>query len=89
MTKQDLRDIFFRNNYDEYKPNRFCKGGRYTLRHGEYERPDYSIRKEHGKDSYYIYCRYYFYSNTIGAPRNGRMPEDELAYLQCNLSHLI
>lgn len=38
MTKQDLRDIFFRNNYDEYRRNKFCKGGCYTLRHGEYGR---------------------------------------------------
>ena len=82
MTKQDLRDIFRNNYWVEYKPNRFCKGGRYTLRHGEYDRPEYIIRKEKGADSYYIYVRYHYYNNTINAPKDGRMPEDELAYLQ-------
>ena len=30
---------------DEYKKNKYSHSGRYELSHGEYDRPDFSIRK--------------------------------------------
>ncbi|HNQ19450.1 MAG TPA: hypothetical protein PKI46_00150 [Bacteroidales bacterium] len=82
MTKQDLRDLLLGAGYTEYKNNHYITSNRYTLRHGEYEQPDYSIRKEKGSNDYYIYVRYYFYNNTINAPINGRISPEELEYLK-------
>lgn len=80
MTKQELKDLLTDAGYVEYN-NKWTKDGRYTLRHGEYERPEYIIRKERNGNNYYIYVRYYYYSNTINAPKDGRMSEDEINYL--------
>ena len=43
----------------------------YYLAHGEYQRPDYVVRKVRGASEYYIFARYYYYSGTFGAKENG------------------
>jgi hypothetical protein len=43
----------------------------YYLAHGEYERPDYSVRKLRRLDGYYICARYYYYAGTLHARTNG------------------
>lgn len=37
----------------------------YHLRHGEYERPQYHVRKERMGRRFYIHARYYFYAGTL------------------------
>jgi hypothetical protein len=46
-------------------------GGTYYLAHGEYERPDYSVRKIRGGDGYYLHARYYYFPGTFYARTNG------------------
>jgi len=43
----------------------------YELAHGEYERPDYKVRKVRGEDAYYIHANYYFYAGTFYAKQDG------------------
>ena len=45
--------------------------GTYYLNHGEYERPDYTVRKLRGKNGYYIHAGYFYYSGTFFARKNG------------------
>jgi len=45
--------------------------GTYYLTHGEYERPDYSVRKIRGQAGYYIRARYYYYSGTFYTRKDG------------------
>jgi hypothetical protein len=80
MTKQELKDLLIAAGYIEYSTisSAWTKEGRYTLNHGEYSRPEYIIRKEKCADSYYIYVRYYYYNNTINAPKDGRMSDDAM-----------
>jgi hypothetical protein len=44
----------------------------YYLAHGEYERPDYSVRKLRNADgAYYICAKYYYYAGTLHVRKNG------------------
>lgn len=47
------------------------ESGTYYLAHGEYERPDYSVRKVRRENRYYIHARRYFYAGTIYATKSG------------------
>ncbi len=51
----------------------------YVLAHGEYERPDYSVRKVRGENLYYIFVRRYFYAGTFHAAKSGPL-DGESAY---------
>lgn len=55
----------------------------YILAHGEYERPDYMVRKVRGEDLYEIFARYYFFRGTFYAKQSGAICE-ETAYLAAN-----
>ena len=45
-TKMEARDYLRSVGIDShYKGNQYCPGGRYVLRHGEYDRPTYKIRR--------------------------------------------
>jgi len=45
--------------------------GTYYLKHGEYAKPEYRLRKRHGMNEWYVYARYFFYHGTLHAPQNG------------------
>ncbi len=47
--------------------------GTYYLSHGEYERPDYTVRKLRNGDRYYIHVRRYFYAGTLHAKKSGAL----------------
>ena len=85
MQKKELIDLLKKAGYVTYKGKdgvtRWQKDGRYTLRHGEYDRPDYQIRKIRGENGYYISVRYYFYNNTMYAPKDGPMSDEHIQYL--------
>ena len=53
--------------------------GTYYLAHGEYARPDYTVRKVRGGDRYYIHARRYYYSGTFGAGKSGPLTADVVA----------
>lgn len=50
--------------------------GVYELAHGEYERPDYTVRKLRGEDVFYIHARRYYYAGTFGAKPSGPLTVD-------------
>jgi hypothetical protein len=45
--------------------------GTYYLSHGEYARPEYTVRKVRGNSEYYIHARYSYYHGTFHAKQNG------------------
>ena len=51
--------------------------GTYELAHGEYARPDYTVRKVRGENAYYIHVRYYYYAGTLYAKHNGPLSQEE------------
>lgn len=76
-SKENAKAFLIKVGMEEYKTNRFCTKGIYELRHGKYERPDYSIRKIRGTEQYGIYARYYFYPGTFNAKWDGYLTEEE------------
>lgn len=82
MTKLELKRLLVdAGHYHSPHSNSFYKPGNYTLRHGEYQRPEYYIKKVRNQDDYYIYAKYFFLPGTIGAPKNGRLSQDEMQCL--------
>lgn len=81
MTQLELKRLLFDAGYDYASNHSFFKSGIYTLRHGEYGRPEYYIRKVRGQDDYYIYAKYFFLPGTIGAPKNGPLSQYEIQHL--------
>ncbi len=82
MTKLELKRLladagFYYSQHRKY----FYKSGNYTFRHGEYEQPEYYIRKVRGKDDYYIYAKYFFLPGTMGTPKSGPLSQDDMHYL--------
>ena len=55
--------------------------GTYSLAHGEYERPDYTVRKVRGENSYYIHAKRYFYAGTFNATPSGPVNSERIAWL--------
>lgn len=43
----------------------------YYLAHGEYARPDYTVRKVRGGNKFYIHARRYYYGGTFNARPSG------------------
>lgn len=82
MTKLEAIRLLLDSGHFEYQSNRYCKDGSYTLAHGEYERPDYQIRKVRGKDDYEIYLRRYFLPSTFTNHKNHVLNSDDLWLLQ-------
>ena len=83
MTKIEAQQLLSDAGYIQYRKGRYCKSGMYTLGHGEYERPDYQVRKTKGKTHYEIYCRTYFYSGSFGNNRgNYVLNNNDIAYFQ-------
>jgi hypothetical protein len=80
--KKKLESLLKKAGYKTYKDKhgitRWQKAGRYTLAHGEYERPDYRIIKRRGMDHYYIYGRYYFYAGTYDAGQDGELSDSAM-----------
>lgn len=52
----------------------FWGTGTYYLAHGEYERPDYRVRRY--KDGWGIHVTHYYYGGTLYAPEDGRLEDD-------------
>jgi hypothetical protein len=55
-------------------PGVFWETGTYYLSHGEYERPDYRVRRY--KDGWGVHATYYYYAGTLYAPKDGRLLDD-------------
>jgi hypothetical protein len=53
--------------------------GTYYLAHGEYARPDYTVRKVRGGDRYYIHARRHYYAGTFYAGKSGALTEHVVA----------
>ena len=53
------------------RPGVFWRRGLYYLNHGEYSRPEYSVRRY--KDGWGIHAAYFYYAGTLYAPRDGRI----------------
>ena len=43
----------------------------YYLSHGEYSRPEYTVRKVRGKDKYEVFAKYSYYDGTCHRKQNG------------------
>jgi len=56
---------------DAQKAIAVLDSGTYYLANGEYERPDYTVRKLRNGVSYYIHARRYFYAGTLYARKSG------------------
>ncbi|HNU60686.1 MAG TPA: hypothetical protein PKL04_00650 [Methanofastidiosum sp.] len=84
MTKLEAIRLLLGSNHYEYKPNRYCSSRVYTLAHGEYEQPDYHIRKIRGKDEYEIYMRVYYLPGTFTNQTNHVLTQEELWLLKEN-----
>jgi len=82
MTKREAHRLLLGSGHIQYRKGRYCKDGMYTLSHGEYERPDYQIRKVRGKDDYEIYCRVYFYSGSFKNDVNHVLSNNDIVALQ-------
>lgn len=82
MTKDYARHLLINSGHSEYRLDRFVKNGNYTLRHGEFEMPDYQVRKVRGKDEYEIFARFHFYVGTLNAPVNHVLSDEELTSLR-------
>lgn len=67
LTKKECEKIIkFRNEH------------RYSLRNGEYARPDSRVRKHRGTEDYGITTKYFFYDSAFGTPKDGFEDEEEL-----------
>jgi hypothetical protein len=53
------------------RPGVFWETGTYYLSHGEYERPDYCVRRY--KDGWGVHMTHYYYAGTLYAPEDGRL----------------
>jgi len=56
------------------RPGIFWRRGTYYLNHGEYDRPEYSVRRY--KDGWGIHVAYFYYPGTFYAPKDGRLLYD-------------
>ena len=74
MTKKQCEKILKERQYREY-----------SLRHGEYARPESKIRKHTGIDSYGIITKYNYYPGTYNIRKNGWEDEQSLIYEYCML----
>lgn len=54
----------------------FCQEGRYELRHGEYDRPDFQPRRY--RDGWGVHRELYYFDGTFNAPCSGRVKIDIL-----------
>jgi len=88
MTKKEAHQLLLDSDHIQYRKGRYCKSGIYTLYHGEYERPDYQIRKVRGKDDCEIYCRVYFYSGTFNNDVNHVLSNDDIAALRISAMYI-
>lgn len=78
MTKQECINLLLDSGHYQRHNLSFCKSGRYTLRHGEYSRPEYRIIKRRNCDDYFITAKYFFYPGTFNTPKNGPLSTDGL-----------
>jgi hypothetical protein len=67
-------------------PGVFWDKGKYYPSRGEYERPDYRVRRY--KDGWGIHATYYYFAGTPHAPKNGRIV-DNIWRIQKELNQLI
>ena len=76
-TKQDAINWLEANGFEWMDNGSFYRPGTYYLRHGEYERPDYTPRRY--KDGWGIHAKHYYFSGTLYAPEDGRVSLDHIA----------
>ena len=50
--------------------------GTYFLRHGEYARPEYTVRKKRGHNEFEIYAKYHYFAGTYYRQPNGPISEE-------------
>lgn len=51
--------------------------GTYYLHHGEYSRPNYSVRKIRNENAFGIYVTRYYYPTTLNAKKDGFLTWEE------------
>ena len=74
LTKKQCNEILeYRNSRD------------YSLKHGEYARPESKVRKLTGQNAYGITTKYNYYVGSFNAPKDGFEDERELIYEYCML----
>jgi len=56
------------------RPGVFRRTGTYYLNHGEYSRPEYSVRRY--KDGWGVHVKYFYYPGTLYVPKDGRLLYD-------------
>ena len=64
----------------------YWPAGMHILRHGEYAKPLYKVRKRRGRDEYYIHASYFFYPGTFYAPENGPVNFEFFANMDLRIS---
>ena len=69
---EEARAALERCGLREYRKNRYTPRT-YCLRHGEYEAPEYRIRKRRNHDEYYVRGVYSYFAGTFGAKQDGPM----------------
>ena len=52
----------------------------YYLAHGEYSRPEYTVRKVRNKNAYEIFAKYSYYVSTFNRKQNGAICEETAHY---------
>ena len=52
--------------------------GTYYLAHGEYARPEYTVRKVRGGSEFYIHARRYYYAGTLHARPSGPLSWEDI-----------
>ena len=65
-TRQEAQDLIDRVDSETW-----------VLRHGEYQRPDFKVRKTKGEESYYIRAIYYYRIGTYLMQDDGPISKDE------------
>jgi hypothetical protein len=76
-TKKQLEARLLKAGFQQHSKGRWSQLGIYVCGHGEYARPEYSLRCY--KDGWSLHATYFFYSGTFGAPVDGRV-SDEILY---------
>ena len=76
--REDAENFLLKNGMEKSSSGKlFFTTGTYYLNHGEYERPDYKIKKIRSKNLYAIWASYYYYPNTFYARQDHFMTAKE------------
>ena len=73
-SKAELIEWLERNGFWQLSNGSWYFSGRYDLSHGEYERPDYTLRKY--RCGWSLHAKYYYFPGTFYAKEDGRVCDD-------------